>query len=151
MIDGAQQLPALVRRQPCGVAELFEDVVARHHLVAQGALVTGRAMVGLELREGALHDFERRVVLEVIDQVGREVVRRSKRRVQVRRRRERDAPDVAERHLVGETDDGVTLVVQSSSTGATGHLGELAAGEELATGVGVLGELAPAPRSAPAC
>jgi hypothetical protein len=71
------QAPAL------GVAELFEHVVACDHLVAERTLVARRAMIGLELRVGALDDLERRLVLEVVDEVGGEVVRRSERRVQV--------------------------------------------------------------------
>jgi len=57
--------------------------MARHHLIAKGPFVARRSMISLELSEGALYDFERRLVFEVIDQVGGEVVGRSKRRVQV--------------------------------------------------------------------
>ena len=55
--------------------------------------------------------------------------------------RDGDASHVDQRDLGGEADDGVTLVVETAASRATGHLGELAAGQELATGVGVLGEL----------
>ena len=49
--------------------------------------------------------------------------------------------DVLQGHLGGEADDGVALVVEAPSAGPPGHLGELAAGEELAPGIGELGEL----------
>jgi len=56
-------------------------------------------MISLELSEGALYDFERRLVFEVIDQVGGEVVGRSKDECRSDRRGQRDASDVGEGHL----------------------------------------------------
>ena len=140
MIDRPQEL-SLVRETPTlRVAELFEDVVSRDHLVTERSLVARRPMVGLELRVGTLDDFERGLVLEVVDQVRGEVVGRPKRRVQVRGRGERDATDVHERDLGREADDRVALVVESAATGASRHLRVLPTREELSTGVGVLGE-----------
>ena len=140
MVDGAQQLPASGEAPANRVAELLEDVVAGHHLVAQGPLGAGRPMVGLELSVGALYDFESGLELEVVDEIRGEVVSRSERRVQVRRRRERHATDVGQGHLVGEADNGVALVVEAAPSRPPGHLGVFAAGEKLAPGVGVLGK-----------
>jgi hypothetical protein len=80
-------LALVVERPALYVTELFEDAVARHHLVAQRAFRTARTVIGLELGIGALHHFERRVEVEVVDQVRREVVGGPKRGVQVRGRR----------------------------------------------------------------
>ena len=108
------------------VAEFFEDVVASHQLIAQGTLRARGTMVGFELSVGTLHDLEGRFVLEVVDQVGGEVVGGTKGRVQVRWRRERHSSYLMERHVSSETDNGVTFVVEAPAAGPTGHLGILA-------------------------
>ena len=99
MVDRAQQLALGAEVPALGVTELFEDVVASDHLIGQGASMSGRATIVFELGEGASDDVERRLVVEVVDQVGGEVVGRSKRGVQVGRRRERDASHVVQREV----------------------------------------------------
>ena len=98
-------------------------------------------MIGLELGVGTLDNLERRLEFEVIDEVRREVVRGTEGRMQIGGGGQRDTGNVVECHFVGETDDGVSLVVQTPAPGPPGHLGEFAAREELTTGVGELGEL----------
>src|ERR1039458_4453327 len=116
----------MVERPAPGVPELFEHMMASDQLIAWGTLRAGGTVVGFELSVGTLHDLEGRFVLEVVDQVGREVVSGTKGRVQVRRRRQRHSSHFMERHVISETDNGVSFVVKAPPAGATGHLGILA-------------------------
>ena len=83
VIDRAQELTAGIEVPSLGVAEFLEDRVTSLHLIDQGPFGARGAVVGFELGVGALHDLERDVRCEVIDEVGREVVRGSKARVQI--------------------------------------------------------------------
>jgi hypothetical protein len=140
VVHAAQHLAAGGESPAVDVAELLEDAeAARERLGERPALRPGAA-VRFELRVAARQHLVGHRAVEAPDEVGRQVVGRAERRVQVRRRRERDARHVGERGLGVEDGHGVALVVEPAPARAARELGVLPRGQRRAARAPVLAE-----------
>ena len=79
VVNRSQDLTLGVELPTFGVAELIEHLPASGQLLAERPLGAAGAMIGLELSEASLNNFESGLLVEVIHEVGGEVVSRPER------------------------------------------------------------------------